>query len=102
MVRLPFGMTLAGCLIVSVSMEARAQEKAGEKIPIADKDLRAEYEKLSPENKQSGVKVQQILLKVARKDLDPQVEQKAKDLVVKSASVAHIASSDAQHRATDA
>ena len=31
MVRLPFGMTLAGCLIVSVSMEARAQEKAGEK-----------------------------------------------------------------------
>ena len=60
------------------------QEKVGEKIPIPDKDLRAEYEKLSPKNKQSGVKVQQILLKVARKDLDPQVEQKAKDLVVKA------------------
>ena len=60
------------------------QEKAGEKIPIGDKDLRAEYDKLSPENKQSGVKVQQILLKVARKDLDAQVEQKAKDLVLKA------------------
>ena len=63
------------------------QEKVGEKIPIPDKDLRAEYDKLSPENKQSGVKVQQILLKVARKDLDPQVEQKAKDLVVKARAV---------------
>lgn len=61
-----------------------SQEKVGEKIPIPDKDLRAEYEKLSPENKQSGVRVQQILLKVARKDLDPQVEQKAKDLVAKA------------------
>ncbi len=61
-----------------------SQEKVGEKIPISDKELRAEYEKLSPENKQSGVKVQQILLKVARKDLDSQVEQKAKDLVVKA------------------
>ena len=60
------------------------QEKVGEKLPIPDNDLREEYEKLSPENKQSGVKVQQILLKVARKDLDPQVEQKAKDLVVKA------------------
>src|SRR4030095_12107640 len=59
------------------------QEKGGEKMPIPDKDLRAEYDKLSPENKQSGVKVQQILLKVARKDLDPQVEQKAKDLIAK-------------------
>jgi peptidyl-prolyl cis-trans isomerase D len=59
------------------------QAKAGEKLQIADKDLHEEFDRLSPENKQSGVKVQQILLKVARKDLDAQVEQKAKDLIVK-------------------
>jgi peptidyl-prolyl cis-trans isomerase D len=60
------------------------QAKAGEKLQIADKDLRDEFDKLSPENKQAGVKVQQILLKVARKDLDAQVEQKAKDLIARA------------------
>src|SRR5260370_23105173 len=59
------------------------QEKAGSKLQISDKDLHDEYDQLSPEHKQAGVKVQQILLKVARKDLDSQVEQKAKDLIVK-------------------
>jgi peptidyl-prolyl cis-trans isomerase D len=59
------------------------QAKAGEKIPITDKDLHDEFDRLAPENKQAGVKVQQILLKVARKDLDSQVEQKAKDLLQK-------------------
>ena len=59
------------------------QAKSGDKLQIADKDLRDEFEKLAPENKQAGVKVQQILLKVARKDLDAQVEQKAKDLIQK-------------------
>ncbi len=60
------------------------QEKAGEKVQISDKDLRDEFEKLPPQSKQAGVKVQQIVLKVARKDLDPQVEQKAKDLIGKA------------------
>jgi peptidyl-prolyl cis-trans isomerase D len=60
------------------------QVKAGEKINITDKDLREDFDKLSPQNKQSGVKVQQILLKVARKDLDAQVEAKAKDLITKA------------------
>lgn len=59
------------------------QEQVGQKLQIPDKDLRDEYEKLAPEFKQAGVKVQQILLKVARKDLDTQVEQKAKDLLDK-------------------
>jgi peptidyl-prolyl cis-trans isomerase D len=59
------------------------QEKVGDKLQIPEKDLRDEYEKLSPEHKQAGVKVQQILLKVARKDLDTQQEQKAKDLITK-------------------
>jgi len=60
------------------------QEKSGEKLPISDKDLRAQYDGLDPVAKQAGVKVQQILLKVARKDLDSQQEQKAKDLVAKA------------------
>ncbi|SRR6266498_301126 len=60
------------------------QEKSGEKLQISDKDLHDEFDKLAPEHKQAGVKVQQIILKVARKDLDAQVEQKAKDLIAKA------------------
>jgi peptidyl-prolyl cis-trans isomerase D len=60
------------------------QEKAGAKVALADKDLRDEYDKLAPQAKEGGVKVQQIVLKVARKDLDPQVEAKAKDLIAKA------------------
>jgi peptidyl-prolyl cis-trans isomerase D len=60
------------------------QEKAGAKVAISDKDLRDEYDKLPPQVKEGGVKIQQILLKVARKDLDPQVEAKAKDLIAKA------------------
>lgn len=59
------------------------QEKAGSKLQIPDAELRKEFEQLRPENKEAGVKVQQIVLKVARKDLDPQVEQKGKDLIAK-------------------
>ena len=59
------------------------QEKAGSKLAISDKDLREEYDRTPAERKEAGVKVQQIILKVARKDLDPQVEQKAKDLINK-------------------
>jgi peptidyl-prolyl cis-trans isomerase D len=58
-------------------------DKVGAKLQISDKELKDEYDKLQPEFKQAGVKVQQILLKVARKDLDPQVEQKTKDLIAK-------------------
>lgn len=60
------------------------QEKAGQKLAITDKDLKDEFDNMSPQGKQAGVKVQQILLKVARKDLDAQVEQKAKDLIAKA------------------
>lgn len=58
-------------------------DKAASKLQISDQDLKAEYDQLKPEFKQAGVKVQQIMLKVARKDLDAQVEQKAKDLITK-------------------
>jgi peptidyl-prolyl cis-trans isomerase D len=58
-------------------------EKVGSKLQIPDIDLKAEYDKLDPEHKEAGIEIQQILLKVARKDLDAQVEQKAKDLIAK-------------------
>ncbi len=58
-------------------------EKVGSKLQIPDADLKTEFEGLKPEFKVAGVKVQQIVLKVARKDLDAQVEQKAKDLIAK-------------------
>jgi len=60
-------------------------EKVGAKLNIPDADLKQEYDNLKPEFKEAGIKVQQILLKVARKDLDAQVEQKAKDLITKLA-----------------
>jgi peptidyl-prolyl cis-trans isomerase D len=58
-------------------------EKAGSKLQISDADLKARFDELDPKFKEAGVKVQQILLKVAREDLDAQVEQKAKDLIAK-------------------
>ena len=58
-------------------------EKVGSKMQISDADLKAEYDALQPQFKEAGFKVQQIVLKVARKDLDAQVEQKAKDLLTK-------------------
>src|SRR2546423_81185 len=58
-------------------------EKVGSKLQIAEADLKAEFDSLDPKFKVAGVKIQQIVLKVARKDLDAQVEQKAKDLIAK-------------------
>ena len=58
-------------------------EKVGSKLQIPEADLQAEFNQLKPEYKEAGYKIQQILLKVARQDLDKQVEQKAKDLIAK-------------------
>ena len=58
-------------------------EKVGSKLQIPDTELKAEFDNLDPKFKEAGVEIQQILLKVARKDLDAQVEQKAKDLITK-------------------
>ncbi|HEX8685878.1 MAG TPA: SurA N-terminal domain-containing protein, partial [Pyrinomonadaceae bacterium] len=57
------------------------QEKLGQKLQIADEDLRKEYDSLKPENKMAGVRVQQIVLKVARPELDQEVLNKATELV---------------------
>lgn len=58
-------------------------EKAGSKLTISDADLKARYDQTDPKYKEAGWKIQQIVLKVARKDLDAQVEQKTKDLIAK-------------------
>ena len=58
-------------------------EKAASKLQISEAELKKEYDELKPPYKEAGFKIQQIFLKVARKDLDAQVEQKAKDLIVK-------------------
>jgi peptidyl-prolyl cis-trans isomerase D len=56
------------------------QNKVGEKIPITDADLKAEFDKLTDEQKKSGHRVQQIVLKVADPKLDAIVKAKADDL----------------------
>jgi peptidyl-prolyl cis-trans isomerase D len=58
-------------------------EKVGSTLQIPDSDLKTQFDSMQPQFKEAGVKVQQILLKVARKDLDAQVEQKAKELISK-------------------
>ena len=61
-------------------------EKAGSKLNISDADLKANFDALDPKFKEAGVKIQQIMFKVARPDLDAQVEQKTKDLIAKLTS----------------
>ena len=60
------------------------QDKSGAKVQLSDKDLHDEYDNLQPQYKQAGVKAQQIVLKVAREDLDATVKAKADGLVSKA------------------
>jgi peptidyl-prolyl cis-trans isomerase D len=60
------------------------QSKAGEKLQIPEAELRAEFDKLAPENKVAGVRVQQIVLRVAHPDLDATVRAKADTLVAQA------------------
>jgi peptidyl-prolyl cis-trans isomerase D len=71
------------------------QEKSGQKLQITDKELHDEYDALKPEYKQAGVKVQQIVLKVAREDLDATVRTKAEGLVAKARGNSEVVSEDA-------
>jgi peptidyl-prolyl cis-trans isomerase D len=71
------------------------QDKSGEKLQISDKDLRDEYDSLKPEFKQAGVNVQQIVLKIARPELDATVNKKAADLVAKARGATGTATEEA-------
>src|SRR6266850_8197709 len=71
------------------------QDKSGEKLQISDKDLHDEYDGLDPKYKEAGVNVQQIVLKIARPDLDATVNTKAGDLVTKARGTSGTATEEA-------
>ena len=58
-------------------------EKVGSTLQIPESDLKQQFDTMPPQYKEAGIKIQQILLKVARKDLDAQVEKKAKNIIDK-------------------
>jgi len=60
------------------------QDKSGQRVQLSDKELHDEFDALEPKYKQAGVKIQQIVLRVAREDLDAGVKQKADTLVTKA------------------
>lgn len=55
--------------------------KVGEKLPITDADLRAEYDKLPADKKIGGVNGQEIVLRVPKPEQDGTVLEKANTLV---------------------
>jgi PPIC-type PPIASE domain. len=57
--------------------------KIGEKLPISDADLQAEYDKLPPERRNAGVLGQEIVLRIAKPEFDAQVLEKATELVTR-------------------
>jgi peptidyl-prolyl cis-trans isomerase D len=56
--------------------------KIGEKLPISDADLRAEYDKLPEDKKNAGVLGQEIVLRIAKPEFEGQVLEKASALVL--------------------
>src|SRR5436305_10901990 len=71
------------------------QDKSGQKTEITEKELHDEYDSLKPEYKQAGVKVQQIVLKVANPALDDTVKKKADDVVARARGTAGASTEDA-------
>ncbi len=55
--------------------------KIGEKLQISDADIKSEYDNLAPDKKVAGVLGQEIVLRIAKPELDGQVQAKAADLV---------------------
>ncbi|MBA2338948.1 MAG: peptidyl-prolyl cis-trans isomerase [Pyrinomonadaceae bacterium] len=71
------------------------QAKAGSRVEISDEDLRRQFDALPPERKQGGARIQQIVLRVARPDLDQTVRTKAEDLVKQARSNSGTATEEA-------
>lgn len=83
--------------------------KIGEKLPISDADLRAEYEKLPEDKKKAGVLGQEIVLRVPKPEFDSQVQEKANQIVqrlkkdgetVSEAAFAEVAKGQSENAAT--
>jgi len=56
-------------------------EKIGQKLPITDADLKAEYDKLPEDKRTAGVIGREIVLRVPKPEFDQSVMQKATELV---------------------
>jgi peptidyl-prolyl cis-trans isomerase D len=54
--------------------------KVGEKIPLTDEELKAEYDKVPADKKSKGVEAQQIVLRVAKPEFKAQVLEKANQI----------------------
>ncbi|HMJ07647.1 MAG TPA: peptidyl-prolyl cis-trans isomerase [Pyrinomonadaceae bacterium] len=85
--------------------------KIGEKLPISDADLKAEYDKLPEDKKKAGVLGQEIVLRVAKPEFEAQVQEKASQLVqrlkqagetVSEAAFADLAKGQSENAATAA
>lgn len=57
------------------------QAKIGERINISDEDLRAAYTELTPENRMAGARIQQIVLRFARPELEDETRTRAEEIV---------------------
>ena len=70
-------------------------EKIGQKIPLSDADLQAEYNNLPPDRKIAGVLGQEIVLRVSKPEFDSQVLEKANKLVTQLRESGDIVSEEA-------
>lgn len=55
--------------------------KVGEKMPLSDEELKAEYDKVPADKKIKGVEAQQIVLRVAKPEFKAQVLEKANQIL---------------------
>jgi peptidyl-prolyl cis-trans isomerase D len=55
--------------------------KVGEKIPLSDEELKAEYDKIPADKKSKGVEAQQIVLRVPKPEFKAQTLEKANQIV---------------------
>ncbi len=58
--------------------------KLGEKIPLTDAELQAEFANIPADKKQAGVEGQQIVLRIPKPELEAQIVQKANEIAVQA------------------
>ncbi|MFN6962250.1 MAG: peptidyl-prolyl cis-trans isomerase [Pyrinomonadaceae bacterium] len=57
--------------------------KIGEKLPLSDADLRAEYDKLPEEKRKAGVLGQEIVVRIPKPEMEGQALEKANEIIGK-------------------